>query len=267
MKAAGLRAASLSFLHLPNGQFSRYALDDWRNRHAQSAPNWLLAFLSGSHLAAASGSAPHLAGVTRRVFLYLAGDAIVDFHRLAIQQLVPPTRDPGGAWCPPLVSSCFFQGTVGGMLWFYVAYALRWLIGDALGRRGRYPGLAVHHTKVFKWSELLAESMPEAGTGMPAGGPVASAVGRSSAGIRDRSGVGAVPATAALVCWLPNCDARDTSNPFTRMILACRSLHLPLQFFNRAVAPATPSFPQETRQQCSQTFWTAAPIHLYTRLA
>src|SRR5262249_54831729 len=34
---------------------------------------------------------------------------------------------------------------------------------------------------------------------------------------------------------------RDTSNPFARMILACRSLSLRLWFFNRAIAPLAPT--------------------------
>src|SRR5262249_32780678 len=43
--------------------------------------------------------------------------------------------------------------------------------------------------------------------------------------------------------------ARDTANPFARLILACRALNLRLWFFNRAIAPVAPSLPAEARQQ------------------
>ncbi len=43
--------------------------------------------------------------------------------------------------------------------------------------------------------------------------------------------------------------ARDTSNPFARMILTCRSLNLRLWFFNQAIAPALPrALPVEARR-------------------
>src|SRR5206468_5368620 len=41
---------------------------------------------------------------------------------------------------------------------------------------------------------------------------------------------------------------RDTSNPFARMILACRSLNLRLWFFSRVIAPLAPAaLPAEVR--------------------
>ncbi len=42
--------------------------------------------------------------------------------------------------------------------------------------------------------------------------------------------------------------ARDTSNPFARMILACRSLNLRLWFFNQAIAPAATALPAEAHR-------------------
>lgn len=43
--------------------------------------------------------------------------------------------------------------------------------------------------------------------------------------------------------------SRDTSNPFARMILACRSLNLRLWFFNKSVAPMVPAImPAEVHQ-------------------
>src|SRR4030095_1415883 len=35
--------------------------------------------------------------------------------------------------------------------------------------------------------------------------------------------------------------ARDTSNPFARMILACRAVNLRLWFFNQSIAPVVPA--------------------------
>jgi hypothetical protein len=53
--------------------------------------------------------------------------------------------------------------------------------------------------------------------------------------------------------------ARDTSNPFASMILACRSLNLHLRFFNGAIAPATPFLPAETRRQLASLLDRSTP--------
>src|ERR1700751_4835097 len=57
---------------------------------------------------------------------------------------------------------------------------------------------------------------------------------------------------------------RDTSNPFARMILACRSLNLRLWFFNRVIAPLAPAaLPATTRQQLANLLDRCA-AHLQT---
>jgi hypothetical protein len=57
---------------------------------------------------------------------------------------------------------------------------------------------------------------------------------------------------------------RDTSNPFARMILACRSLNLRLWFFNRVIAPmASATLPATTRQQLANLLDRCA-AHLQT---
>jgi hypothetical protein len=57
-------------------------------------------------------------------------------------------------------------------------------------------------------------------------------------------------ATTLASSWLPSYGAPGTtSNPFSRMILACRSLNLRLWFFNRALAPVIPAaLPAEARR-------------------
>jgi hypothetical protein len=61
------------------------------------------------------------------------------------------------------------------------------------------------------------------------------------------------------------CRQAACSNPFARMILACRSLNLRLRFFNRAIAPAAPFLAAAARQQLARVLDRCAE-HLHALL-
>jgi uncharacterized membrane protein YccC len=60
--------------------------------------------------------------------------------------------------------------------------------------------------------------------------------------------------------------ARDTSNPFARIILACRSLNLRLWFFNRAIAPVAPETLRGKVRQPLADFLERCAHHLHALL-
>lgn len=60
--------------------------------------------------------------------------------------------------------------------------------------------------------------------------------------------------------------ARDTSNPFARIILACRSLNLHLWFFNRAIAPVAPETLKGRVRQPLADFLERSAHHLHALL-
>src|SRR5262249_40696011 len=61
--------------------------------------------------------------------------------------------------------------------------------------------------------------------------------------------------------------ARDTANPFARMILACRSMNLRLWFFGRAIAPlAPPALPADVVRLRMATLLDRCAGHLHVLL-
>ncbi len=148
----------------------------------------------------------------------------------------------------------FFTGTVGETLWFYVAYALNWLVGGLvvlvvhtllwpLNAPTRFlERLAAVYTVLEADCRLLARRVRQ---GEGEGGAVPEP---APAEATDREWAPFRPLRQALAPELRR--GRDTANPFARMILACRALNLRLWFFGRALAPAlTAAFPPEARRQ------------------
>jgi hypothetical protein len=160
-------------------------------------------------------------------------------------------------WCPlpatlgAMVSALgvftFLQGTVGAALWFYVAYGLNFLIA----------GFAVVVVETLLWPLNTQAIFLER---------LAAVYARLAnccryAARRFRSGESAPAGVFLDAEWAPFRPlrrmlapelrrARDSSNPFARMILACRSLNLRLWFFNRAIASvASAALSADMRQQ------------------
>jgi len=140
----------------------------------------------------------------------------------------------------------FFQGTVGAALRFYVAYGLNWLIA----------GFAVVVVNTLLWpfttQKVFLERLADV---------YAHLEERCRQAARwIRSGE-SPPVAGPPEAWAPFRPlrqllapelhrGRDTSNPFARMILACRSLNLRRWFLNRVIASVAPSaLPAESRRQ------------------
>ena len=141
----------------------------------------------------------------------------------------------------------FFQGSVGAALWFYVAYGLNFLTA----------GFAVVVVQTLLWPSNTQAIFLDR---------LAAVYARLEnccrhAAQRVRSGESVPGDVFPDVEWAPFRPLRnllapelrranDTSNPFARLILACRSLNLRLWFFNRVIAPVAPAaLRAETRQQ------------------
>jgi len=141
----------------------------------------------------------------------------------------------------------FFQGTVGAALWFYVGYGLNFLIAGF--------SVVVVHTllwplntrKVFLQRLAAVYALLEDYCRYAAG-RVRSGESPPEEALPDEEWA---PFRALRRLLAPELQrAKGTSNPFARMILACRSLNLRLWFFNRAIAPAARgALAAETRQQ------------------
>ncbi|MBV8232664.1 MAG: hypothetical protein JO329_22005 [Planctomycetaceae bacterium] len=140
----------------------------------------------------------------------------------------------------------FFDGTVGETLAFYWYYALNWFVGGLV--------VVVIHTLLWPMNvqtvflerlaaaySFLEEDCRKLARWLHTGEPP--------------------PAEPSRLEWAPFRplqqllapelrQARDTTNPFARMILACRALNLRLWFFGQAIAPAMPTAqPLEARLQ------------------
>jgi hypothetical protein len=156
----------------------------------------------------------------------------------------------------------FFQGTVGDTLRFYVAYGLNFLIGGF--------SVVMVHTLVWPLNapKVFVQRLAE----------VYAHLEQECRQIARWFRLDESPAVAVdLQEWAPFRRlrqqlapelrrVRDTSNPFARMILACRSMSLRLWFFNQAIAPAAPAtMPTETRQRLASLLDRCAE-HLHALL-
>jgi uncharacterized membrane protein YccC len=253
-------AASLSYLfHLPSGQLAPvFAYLLLTVGMPSPRLNWLLTLLG--IVVGATGSALILVAFRDALFLYLAVTLLWIFTVLLFSNWYPLSATLG-AMVSALGIFVFFQGTVGDALRFYIGYGLNWLIGgfsivaiDTLV----WPFTA---RKVFvqRLAEVYAHLEQEcrqaarwirSGESMPPPDPPEEWA----------------PFRRLRQLLAPELRrARDTTNPFAHMILACRSLNLRLWFFNRAIAPAAPFLPAETRLQMASLLDRCAE-HLHALL-
>jgi len=237
-------ATGLSYVfRLPDGQFAPvFAFMILTLGMPRPRVNGLLTLLGIA--VGALGSAVILVALRDALFLYLAVTLLWIFTVLLFSGWFPLPATLG-AMVSAIGIFVFSQGTVGDTLSFFVAYELNWLIATV--------SVVVIDTlvwpfttrKVFVerlaevYARLEQECRQAAGWLRSAAPQPAPATGEEGAPFRRLR--------QQLAPELRRGGA--TSNPFARMILACRSLTLRLWFFNRAIAPAAPGLPADTRQQ------------------
>jgi len=219
------------YFHLPSGQLAPvFAYLLLTMGMPSPRLNWLLTQLAigisaivSALLLVAFGAAP---------FLYLAVTLLWIFTCLLFTNWFPLPATLG-AMVSAIGIFVIFRGTVGATLSFYVAYWLNFLIAGF--------SVVVVHTllwplntsQVFlqRLAEVYAhleEQCRQAADRIRAGEPLAV----------DASPQEWAPFRPLRQLLAPELRrARDTSNPFARMILACQSVNLRLWFFNQALAP------------------------------
>ncbi len=152
-----------------------------------------------------------------------------------------------GAMVSALGVFVFFEGTVGATLNFYFAYTFNFLIGGG--------SVVVVNTLLWPYTtqKVFLQRLAEVYARLESHCRLAAR--------QLRSGESAPEYLSPYGEWAPFRPlrqllapelrrGRDTSNPFARMIIACRSLNLRLWFFNRAIAPVAPAaLPAEARLQ------------------
>ncbi len=156
----------------------------------------------------------------------------------------------------------FLQGTVGDALWYFEFYELNFLVAGF--------SIVMVHTLLWPYNtaKVFMQRLTQVYSHL-------EQECRTAAGW-VRSGE-SPPAMVSPERWAPFRQlhqllapelrrVRDTSNPFARMILACRSLNLRLWFFNRAVAPAAAAgLPTEQLQRLASLLERCAE-HLHALL-
>jgi hypothetical protein len=205
--------------------------------------NWLLAQVA--IVVSAGVSAVLLVAFSAAPFVYLAVTLLWIFTCVIFTNWFPLPATLG-AMVSALGIFVFFQGSVGSALSFFVAYGTNFLIA----------GFSVVVVHTLLWQLNTRRVFLERLTAVYA---------RLEDYCRDaarrvRSGESA-PAEPFPGDWAPFRAlrqllapelrrGRDTSNPFARMIIACRSLNLRLWFFSRVIAPLAPAaFPAEVRSE------------------
>src|SRR5207245_2514394 len=259
-------ATALSFFfHLPSGQLAPvFAYLLMTLGMPSPRLNWLVSQLA--IVVSALVSALVLLAFGAAPFLYLALTLLWIFTCVLFTNWfsLPATL---GAMVSALGIFVFFDGDVGGTLGFYVAYGLNFLIAGF--------SVAVVHTLLWQLNTRkvflervaavyarLEDQCRDAARRLRSG---------ESAPVEDSPGEWAPfrPLRQLLAPELHR--GRDTSNPFARMILACRSLNLRLWFLNQVIAPAiaagadAPGSPPETRQQLASALGQCAE-HLHALL-
>jgi hypothetical protein len=208
--------------------------------------NWLLAQVAIVVSAAVSGVI--LVALSAAPFLYLAVTLLWIFTCVIFTNWFPLPATLG-AMVSALGIFVFFQGAVGSALDFFVAYATNFLIAGF--------SVVVVHTLLWQLNtrRVFLERL-------------AAVYARLEDCCRDaarrvRSGESA-PAEPFPREWAPFRAlrellapelrrGRDTSNPFARMIIACRSMNLRLWFLSRVIAPLAPAaLPAEVRSEMAR---------------
>ena len=219
------------YFHLPSGQFAPlFAYLLLTVGLPSPRLNWLLAQVAigisaivSALLLVAFGAAP---------VLYLAVTLLWIFTCLLFTNWASLPASLG-AMVSALGIFVWFSGTVGATLSFYIAYWLNFLIAGF--------SVVVVHTLLWPLNtpQVFLQRLAEVYAHLEA--RCRQAAGRMRAGeppAVDASLQEWAPFRALRQLVAPELRrARDTSNPFARMILACRSLNLRLWFFNQAIAP------------------------------
>jgi len=225
-------ATGLSYyFHLPSGQLAPvFAYLLMTLGLPSPRLNWLLA-LSAIGISAIV-SALLLVTFGAAPFLYLAVTLLWIFTCLLFTNWSPLPASLG-AMVSALGIFVFFSGTVGATLSFYVAYWLNFLCGGF--------SVVVVHTLLWPLNtpQVFLQRLAEVYAHLEA--RCRQAAGRIRFGeppAVDASPQEWAPFRSLRQLLAPELRrARDTSNPFARMILACRSLNLRLWFFNQSIAP------------------------------
>jgi hypothetical protein len=192
--------------------------------------NWLLAQFA--IVLSAVASALILVALRDALLLYLAATLLwIFFCMLFSSRFALPGAM--GAMVSALGIFVFFQGTVGEALSFFVAYGANFLIAgfsvvviDTLlwpftTRKVFLQRLAEVYSHLEQECRRAAESLRSGDS------PAAKTLSEAWA-----------PFRALRTMLAPELRrARETTNPFARMILACRSLNLRLWFLNRDIVP------------------------------
>src|SRR4029077_20848728 len=221
--------------------------------------NWLLAQLGIA--VSAIASAFILLAFRDALFLYLTVTLLWIFICLLFSNWFPLPATLG-AMVSALGIFVFFQGTVGDTLRFYVGYGLNWLTA----------GFAVVVVNTLLWpfttQKVFLERLAEVYAHLE------EHCRQAARWIRSGE---SPPVPGAPEEWAPFRPlrqllapelhrGRDTSNPFARMILACRSLNLRLWFFNQVIAAVVPSaLPAASRGQLADVLDRIAE-HLHALL-
>jgi hypothetical protein len=254
-------ATALSyFFHMPNGQLAPVFVYLVMTIGMPSPPlNWLLSQLAIAVSAVAS--AVVLVAFGGAPFVYLAVTLLWIFNCVLFTNWVPLPATLG-AMVSALGIFVFFEGTVGDALKFYVAYGLNFLIGGF--------SVVVVHTLLWQLNTrwvflerlaavyaLLEDHCRHA----------ARRVRSGESTLVESSPEEWAPFRPLRQLLAPELRrGRDTSNPFARMIIACRSLNLRLWFFNRVIAPlALAALPVEVRRQMASLLDRCAE-HLHVLL-
>ena len=258
--ACCLATALIYYFRVPSGQFAPLmALMLLTMGMPSPRLNWLLGQLAIG--ISATVSALILVAFHAAPFLYLAVTLLWIFTCLLFTNWFPMPATMGA-----LVSGIGIfvklHGTVGAALNFYVAYGLDFLVAGF--------SVVVVHTLLWPLNtrKVFLQRLAE----------VYAQLEGHCRRAADRIRFGEPPAVdASPQEWAPFRPlrqllapelrhARDTSNPFARMILACRSLNLRLWFFNRAIALLVPAaLPAEARGQLASVLDRCAG-HLHALL-
>ncbi len=254
-------AAVLSYyFHLPSGQLTPvFAYLLLTIGMPSPGHNWLLALLGIAVSAVAS--ALLLVAFQGAPFLYLAVTLLWIFTCLLFSNWFPLPATLS-AMVSALGLFVFFEGTVEAALTFFVAYTLNFLIA----------GFSVVVVNTLLWPFTTQKVFLERLAGVYA--HLEDHCRQAARWVRSGE---SPPASGASEEWAPFRPlrqllgpelhhGRDTSNPFARMILACRSLNLRLWFFNRAIAPVLPAaLPAESRGRLASVLDQCAE-HLHALL-
>src|SRR5437870_3340207 len=136
-----------------------------------------------------------------------------------------------------------FRGSVGTTLTFYVHYALNWLLASF--------SVIVVQTLLWpldtrqRFLQRLAEVYGRLET------RCRQAAARTRSGeppAMDASGQDWAPFRRLRQLVAPEARRLDATNPFARLIRACRSLNTRLWFFDRSIAPLTTALPADERR-------------------